>query len=275
MARGQFFTTLDDAELDKWGGSCREYTSLRDNAASKVKGWICGNTKIGPAWEVAVGHHQGRYGIEIMIESLFGDGTCSWVMIVNGIDKYVTEMMEESREDHIDYIGVCTGKLVANARPKQTSMTTTSSSSTTLPCHLRVWIDVEPGPNDKSCFEVSKKMIRLLRDDPSVLREEDGAVEFRILAQMFRSKFTSSQYWSIRAWLNYLQKEEVLRRDPSIVWIHSLLIPSKTFEQFKATVEENTSIRHCKTTCCYQATSPSTSTTLEAPTLRTRSFNLD
>ena len=49
-------------------------------------------------------------------------------------------------------------------------------------------------------------MIRLLRHDPSVLREEDGAVEFRLMAQMFRSKFASSQYWSIRAWLNYLQK---------------------------------------------------------------------
>ena len=41
----------------------------------------------------------------------------------------------------------------------------------------------------KSCFEVSIKMFRLLRHDPSVLREEDEAVEFRILAQMFRSEF--------------------------------------------------------------------------------------
>ena len=48
--------------------------------------------------------------------------------------------------------------------------------------------------------------IRLLRHDPSVPREEDGAVEFRILTQMFRSEFTSSQHWSVRAWLNYLQK---------------------------------------------------------------------
>ena len=53
---------------------------------------------------------------------------------------------------------------------------------------------------------VKKKMIRLLRHDPSVLREEDGAVEFRILAPMFRSEFSSSQHWSIRTWLNYLQK---------------------------------------------------------------------
>ena len=137
-----------------------------------------------------------------MIESLFGDGTCSWVMIVNGINKHVTEMTEESREDHIAYVGDSTGKLVAKARPKQTSMTTTSSSSTTLPCHLRVWIDVEPGPNDEGCFEVSKKEDQIASTRSFSTSRKDGAVEFRILAQMFRSKFTSSQYWSIRAWLN-------------------------------------------------------------------------
>ena len=58
VARRQYFTTLDDAELDKLGGSCREYTLPRDNTASKVKGWIRGNTKIGPALEVAVSHHH-------------------------------------------------------------------------------------------------------------------------------------------------------------------------------------------------------------------------
>ena len=49
-------------------------------------------------------------------------------------------------------------------------------------------------------------MTRLLRHDPTVLREEDGAVEFRISAPPFHSKFKSSPYWSIRTRLNYLQK---------------------------------------------------------------------
>ena len=71
------------------------------------------------------------------------------------------------------------------------------------------------------------------------------------------------------------EKEEVLKRDFRIVWIHTLLTPSCTFEQFKATLEEHTLVLHCRTTCCYRATSPSTSTTLEAPTTRTRSFNPD
>ena len=130
--------------------------------------------------------------------SLFGDGTRSWVMIVNGINKYVTEMSEETQENHIDDIGDSTGKPIARARPNQTSMPMCSSPTVTLPYHLREWIDVEPGKCDESCFEVSKKMIILLQHDPTVLREEAGAVEFRTLAPMFRS---------IRTWLNYLQGE--------------------------------------------------------------------
>ena len=85
-------------------------------------------------------------------------------------------------------------------------------------------------------------MIRLLRHDPSVLREEEGrtrregAVEFRTLAQMFRSAFTSSQHRPIRAWLNYLQKGGGPKKrfqycvDP----FHADTI-LYTFEQFKAT----------------------------------------
>ena len=49
VAKGQYFLTLDDAELDNLGGSCREYTQLRDDTSSKVIGWIRGNTKIGPS----------------------------------------------------------------------------------------------------------------------------------------------------------------------------------------------------------------------------------
>ena len=79
-----------------------------------------------------------------MIQSLLNDGTCSWVMLVSGINKYVTEMTEETHDDHIDYIGKITGKPVAKARPKQTSSPTTSSTPT-LPHDQRDWIDVEPG----------------------------------------------------------------------------------------------------------------------------------
>ena len=48
-------------------------------------------------------------------------------------------------------------------------------------------------------------------------------------------------------WITWLaKKEENLRRDSSSVWIHTLLIPSYTFEQFKDTLAGNTSILQCK-----------------------------
>ena len=56
--------------------------------------WIRSNTKIGPVLDVKV-YHEGRYCIDIIIESLFKDQTVSWDRIVNGITKYVTATSEE------------------------------------------------------------------------------------------------------------------------------------------------------------------------------------
>ena len=55
-----------------------------------------------------------------MIESLFGDRTCSWVRIVNGINKHATEMSEET---HVERIGEkSTGKPVAKAGPPNSTL---------------------------------------------------------------------------------------------------------------------------------------------------------
>ena len=43
-------------------------------------------------------------------------------MIVNGLNKYVTEMSEETQENHNDENGDGAGRPAAKARPKQTSM---------------------------------------------------------------------------------------------------------------------------------------------------------
>ena len=145
-----------------------------------------------------------------------------------------------------------------------------------IPFRMRKWIDVEPGDYDRHSFEVSKKMIRLLRHDRSVHFEK-------------KTEQLNSKFW--HRWLHHNSrflrtgqfehgwvfcKEEVAqRRDFSIAWILTLPRLFKTFEQFKAILEEIKLIQHCKTTCCYRATSPSTSTTLEAPTTCTPLSGLD
>ena len=95
---------------------CREYTLPRSEEASRVRGWILGNTKIGPVLDLKVCLHQERYGIGIMIVSLFRDGTASWVRIVNGIYKYVTETLETISLENVEHR--VSGKLVAKAKPR-------------------------------------------------------------------------------------------------------------------------------------------------------------
>ena len=80
--------------------------------------------------DVKVCLHQERYGIEILIESLFRDGTASWVRIVNGIHKYVTETSETLALENVEHR--VTGKLVAKAKPRLKPVVTLSPISIPL-----------------------------------------------------------------------------------------------------------------------------------------------
>ena len=66
---GQYFMTKDTAEFSQFTDAvaCREYTLPRDEETSEPKGWIRGNTKIGPVLEVTTCCLQGRYGVETRI----------------------------------------------------------------------------------------------------------------------------------------------------------------------------------------------------------------
>ena len=57
---------------------CREYTILRSEEASRARGWILGNTKIGPVLDVKVCLHQKRDGLEIMVESWSINSSRRW-----------------------------------------------------------------------------------------------------------------------------------------------------------------------------------------------------
>ena len=123
--KGQFFITLNGEEGQMKWRICREYTLLRSEEVSRVRGWILGNTKIGPVLDVRVCLHQERYGTEMFIESLFRDGTASWVRIVNGINKDVTETSETISLQNVEHR--VTGKPVAKAKPRPKPSVTTVS----------------------------------------------------------------------------------------------------------------------------------------------------
>ena len=134
--KGQFFITLDEEGPDHTKTSCREYTLLRSEKISRVRGWIRGNTKIGPVLDVKVCYHQERCGVEIMIESFFRARTVPWVRIVNGINKYVSETSEEILVASVENRG--TGQPVANAKLLRPKLTLTLSP-VSIPYRERKW----------------------------------------------------------------------------------------------------------------------------------------
>ena len=69
-------------------------------------------------------YHDERYSIEVQVPSLFQDNTVSWVRIVNGVDKYVTESMPTAKEEDIASV-----KPIAKARPRRKPTVTLTSVS--------------------------------------------------------------------------------------------------------------------------------------------------
>ena len=158
LEKGQFFTALDDDAFDDPKGSSRECTLPRSEESSpreRVDSWkhedrpSLGCESLLSSRTLRCGDHD---------RSLFRDRTVSWVRIVNGINKYVTETSEEIPVASVGNRGAV--KPVAKAGPRPTPTITLSSMS--VPYRELKWMDVEPGKFSQGCFEVSKFMIRLL-----------------------------------------------------------------------------------------------------------------
>ena len=91
---GQYFMTKHTGEFSQFTEpvTCREYTLPRDEKSTDPKGWIRGNTNIGPVLEVTTSYQQGKYGVEIRIESVNQDNSHSWVRISHGLNKLDTDL---------------------------------------------------------------------------------------------------------------------------------------------------------------------------------------
>ena len=102
---GQYFMTKDTGE-QFYAVAFREYTLPSDDEASQPRGWIQGNTKIGPVLEVTTSSLYGKHGVEIRIWSLSEDNAHSWVRISHGSNNFVmdsnnndTEVPEDQPEE--------------------------------------------------------------------------------------------------------------------------------------------------------------------------------
>ena len=146
--------------------------------------------------------HQIRDGIEILVESLFRDGAVSWVRSVSGINKKVTETSETISLENVEHR--VTGKSVAKAKPRPKPAVRLSPIS--IPLRERKWIDINPERFRQDCFVVSKAMIRLLRHDQSIPREDAGAVRFDDIVEEFKEKLDGASQWFLEDWISTLAK---------------------------------------------------------------------
>ena len=126
----------------------------------------------------------GKHGIEIRIWSLSQDNFHSWVRISYGTNKCVvdsnynnTEVPANLPEEQASQssVKVIAAKSKAKAKPQKRE---TVELPSTIPMNERKWIDIEPAEPSLSAYEVSKKVINLLRHNRTVQREDDGVVQF-------------------------------------------------------------------------------------------------
>ena len=127
----------------------------------------------------------------------------SWVRISHGVNTNLNNNEQETSEMQFEEYalklnaGDFASRSKAKAKPQKRD--SASSSTRTIPIGERTWTDVEPGEHSISDFEVSKKLIRLLRHG-SLLRDDDGAIEFWRIKDDLQTYFLYCNHWSDNKW---------------------------------------------------------------------------
>ena len=123
---GQYFVTRNASEFLHTVG-CREYTLPRDDQASEPKGWIRGNTRIGPILEFTTSFQHFKFGVDVRIQSVNEDNSQSWVRISFGTIRYVNNYVKynthnfadpQEEEDVPTSSGVVAARSKAKAKPQ-------------------------------------------------------------------------------------------------------------------------------------------------------------
>ena len=213
---GQYFMTKDTEEFSQFTNTvaCREYTLPRDEEESEPKGWIQGNTKIGPVLEVANSYLHGKYGVEIRIMCMNKHNSHSWVRISHGSNKLVTNLNSSEQETSEVQLKEYALKLDASdfacrskAKAKPQRREPAGSSTRTILIGKRTWTDVEPGEYSFSDYTVSEYKEKMME------RLNSGELKtiFRNIGSIVISGLTKS---GRAAW----QEEEDTRKDFSILY---------------------------------------------------------
>ena len=107
--------------------------------------------------------------------------------------KEVLAGLPEEQASQSSVKGYCQPDQRKKAKPQRRELVDLPS---TIPMNERKWIDIEPGESSLSAYQISKKVINLLRHSQTVQREDDGAVQFWKIENYHRNQFSQVQYWS-------------------------------------------------------------------------------
>ena len=141
------------------------------------------------------------------------DNSQSWVRISYGTVKYVvnsiqdnTEILADPQEERVPQtsIKVVAARSKAKAKPQPRVLVGTTA---TIPIHERRWIDIESSKQNLASYDLSKKVINLLRHNQTLQREDDGAIEFYKIKFYFRNHNSQIQVWSDNRWKACLAAE--------------------------------------------------------------------
>ena len=108
--------------------------------------------------------------MEIRIKSVNRDNSHSWVRISHGLNKLVTnlnnneqETSEVQFEEYALRLNASDFACPLKAKVQPQRRERPGSSRRTIPIGERIWTHVEPGEHSISDYEVSKKLVHLLR----------------------------------------------------------------------------------------------------------------
>ena len=134
------------------------------------------------------------------------DDSHSWVRISYGTFKYVNDSIEDDTENLADSqeeegVPTSTSVVAARSKAKAKPQPRESIGTTTIPIHGRRWIDIEPSKQDLESYDLSKKVVNLLRHSQKLHREEEGAIQFYKIKFHLRDHHLQIQNWSDNRWL--------------------------------------------------------------------------
>ena len=118
---------------------------------------------------------------------------------MNDYIKHDTENIADPQEE--EDVPTSSGVVAARSKAKAKPQPRQSIGATTISLRERVWIDIEPSKQDLESYNLSKKVINLLRHNQKLHREQDGAIQFYKIKFHLRDYPLPIQNWSDDRWL--------------------------------------------------------------------------